>query len=239
MIEQTQNEANPVGFCQFSRTYFDFSSPTVQFPTTISYTFPSLFRGFNYKGRDIEVNASDSSTLVEGPIGDPIRKNPITLTIPVNQIWEIVDVSDASTDNSIPSTEWQVGDTITYLGQTWTITQNVEGVVDISRYDAQGELITTQVDATYSSGFNYQSSIPDFNKINITPEFAVLDNHFDVFQSNSALTKVDFVDNSTVPSYNTYVSLVEQGEERPLQASTIEHIGGYIYLKKTNYGKLQ
>ena len=50
---------------------------------------------------------------------------------------------------------------------------------------------------------------------------------------------VDYIDNRTNPNFDTYTGAIANKTIVPLQASRIEHLGGYIYIKKTPWGHLK
>lgn len=240
LIEQSENEADPIGFAEYTRTYIQFSG-TVSFPTTISYTYPALFDGLNYAGRGIEVvkeKDEDNSytgnyTYVGG--SDAIempkvtRGKPVTITVPVTEVWEMVNAS-THTSEFRPSNTWEVGANITVGGTTYTIQSN-DGNGGIVIQDSEG----TSSNLTDFNGVSYSNAESDFSELTITNKFQIRDS----YHNTSGINYVDFVDDSTYPNFLEYSAMTQTEHTFPLQNSRIEHLGGFIYIKKTPYGKLR
>lgn len=238
IINQTEAQIEPAGFCRFSREYIEFIGGEITTnPTTISYTFPSVWEGNAFHKRNASFTTPANFK--------PVRENSFTTNIPVTEKWELINVSNETQDTETPLADIPVGSKIGYGGYNWSLIQNNGTSIVIQRYDSSAE---EYINDTISGGYIYYNSDPDFEKISKIQPFSIYDNVYssDVssylssigLSENPARVSVDFVDNNTIPDTETFLKDIKLGTKFPLQESEIEHLGGYIYIRKTLYGKL-
>ena len=248
----SQSEANvePMGFCRFTRSYIEFLQDEIVFPKQMSITYPSIFSTTNFKKRGFKETTPEGipiAEFMEQPV--PLRANPLTLVVPVEEKIELIYIGNGVRDTTTEPKDVPVGSTITYQGKDWYVNSNIDGVVDLTRTNEDGE--EEQTTAVLNRN-NYQYFVydPDFTKI--APDFKYVINdtyqgiRTDVYNAsqvstdvNPHATEVDFVDDKTAPNHLGYLQMAEDKTKVTLQTSTFEHLGGYVYLKKTIQGYLR
>lgn len=239
IVNQTEAQIEPAGFCKFTREYIEYTGGEITTnPTSLSFTFPSIWEG---SAPFLRQNGG----AVSATNFKPIRYQAITTNVSVYEKWELINVSAEEVDTETARQDIPVGSKIRYGGYDWTLVQNNGTGLDIERYDTNTE---QTIGLSVSSGYDYLNSNPDFEKIAKVQPFSVYDNinqtAVDTYlgtiglNENPARIAVDYVDDLTIPNTETYLKDVAEKNKFPMQESEIEHLGGYVYIRKTLYGKL-
>ena len=125
----------------------------------------------------------------------------------------------------------------------WNLVSNDSGNATLSRVDEDGETVTIQQNLG-GGNYTYLNTDTDFTKIPHTMKYSIKDAYqtwgdsIIIDSRNPHSSEVDFVDNVTSPSVYGYLATSRSRTKVPLASSTLEHLGGYVYMKKTLWGYL-
>lgn len=243
IISQSEANVDPMGFAKFTRTYIEFLESEIIFPKTLTYTYPSMWIGYNMKKRDLEPQLDNEDPPVEiKPQG--LRRNPLTINIPVEERIELIYVGDGVIDTQTHYTDIQVGSSITTQGFSWNVKSNEDGNASLERTNNEGEIIILNSNLG-NLEYTFFNTEPDFTKIEPTYKFNITDNYQQwgsaiiLDPNNPHSAEVDFIDFGTSPNTYTYLNSTKLKTPVPLETSTFEHLGGYVYMKKTLWGSLR
>ena len=238
ILKQTDRGVAPTGFVEFTREYIEQISTNVYSePTTIIFTFPVLFAGKAGYMRDW------SSAMVsnEDWRSAQFLRRGMTKKVPVSERWELVFIGTEMVDLNTSLSDIPIGSKITYNGYTWNTSGNNGSSLTIRRVNSNGDTITENT----SSGYTYYNPEPDWQKLSITKPWSVYDEYnegdydwVDAYDMPSTAREVQFCDQKTSPTTRQYLNLVDEKTKVPMANSEIEHIGAYVYLRKTLYGTL-
>nr|BAR32846.1 hypothetical protein [uncultured Mediterranean phage uvMED] len=243
IVSQSEANADPMGFARFTRTYIEFTGDEIIYPTTMSFTFPTLWIGINYEKRGGTPEVGEGEDPIPDPVG--LRRNPLTLTIPVEEKLELIYVGDGVEDTETDPTDIPLGSSIQANGYSWNLTANNNGVGTLERTNEEGEIIIQSFNLT-AQNYTLVSANPDFTKISPTLKYNIKDvittwgdgvliNN----DRNPHASEVDFVDNGTSPNLSSYLQLTNKKTKVCLETSSFEHLGGFVYIKKTKFGYLR
>ena len=247
LIAQKNEDIEITGFTKFTREYLEFTSTSVvAVPSTISFSFPSIYVGTNYNFRSQNSEDQDTDQFSYAFI----RQKPLTKNVMVEEQWELIDVGSPFLSGDYEDQVLLIGSEIPYGGYTWTIQGMSTGGITLTRIE-NFEVISLNI-IRGDPAFNFE---PDFSRLINLNKFSVTDTYNTSYiqsvhrnraggNENDNLDLgntqvVDFVDNATSPTTEEYLELVENKTKVPLADSTITHIGGYAYIRKTKYGLLQ
>lgn len=242
-ISQTSAKIVTTGIVSFKRKYVEFPSTTIEQPSTASISYPSIAVGVNYEGRGIDTvqeayqvpsNVIDQDGNVQmitnfrdvPAVTNWYRKNSVTKVIPVITRISFIYMGDAVENKYISSSSVSVGTRI-----------NGKIVSQVS-YDSQNQnYIYTFEDGSVAYGgrtTSIQVEVPVYNpsSILIDEPFKIIDNY-----TGHSGAEVEFIDDFTVPNRQTFLS--QKSEDKLLFTSQVDHIEGYLYMKKNIYGKIQ
>lgn len=229
------------GIAKFTKKFAQFPSVAIQQPSTSSVTYPIIANGLNYSGRGIETIEQEyqiPSDVIDED-GNPVmitqtrnvpaitsyfRKYSVSKIIPVLVRTSFVYLGSSTKSSLIQPSGIEAGNII-------------NGKVVVSNEFDGERWITTYEDGTNSSfsnnGYiNIDIQIVNLSGIDVDEPFKIIDGYFG-YQG----AEVSFVDNFTSPTKTEFLSQINN--EKLLFSSQIEHIGGYLYLKKNIYGKIQ
>lgn len=239
----TQSSASILspGLAKFTRKFAQFPSTEIQEPSTSSVTYPIIANGLNYSGRGIQTIEEQyqvPSNLIDED-GNPVM---ITQTRNVSAITSYF--RRFSVSKVIPVL---VRTSFVYLGSTYK--NNLVSPSGVSAGTIiNGKIVSSNIfdgerwnvifeDGSITSFSNtgyVQTQIPIYNlqAIELDEPFKIIDGY-----SGYEGAEVSFVDNFTSPTKTEFLSQINT--EKLLFSSQIEHIGGYLYMKKNIYGKIQ
>jgi len=240
IISQSEANVDPMGFAKFTRTYIEFTQSEIIFPTTMTYTYPTMWIGINTEKRGLEPLLNDNDEPIK-PLG--LRRNPLTQNISVEERIELIYVGSGLVDTETLPSDIPIGSVITANGHTWNLVSNDSGNATLSRVDEDGETVTIQQNLG-GGNYTYLNTDTDFTKIPHTMKYSIKDAYqtwgdsIIIDSRNPHSSEVDFVDNVTSPSVYGYLATSRSRTKVPLASSTLEHLGGYVYMKKTLWGYL-
>lgn len=237
ILSQTDNSVSPTGFTTFTREYIEQLSTNIYSePTTIIFRFPVLFAGTAEYMRNPNSSISADQWRTARFVRGGMSKK-----VPVSERWELIFIGSEMIDTNTSLADIPLGSKITSGGFTWRVSGNNGSNLTIQRTDNNGDEITQ----TTNSGYTYYNPEPDFNKLNITTPWSVYDTYnegdydwVDAYSMPPTAREVVFCDQRTSPTTEQYFELVEDKTKVPMANSEIEHIGAYVYLRKTLYGTL-
>lgn len=243
IVSQSEANVDPMGFAKFTRTYIEFSQTEIIFPRTLTYTYPSMWVGFNRDKRGLEpqMDNQDPPEPIK-PLG--LRPNPLTINIPVEERIELIYVGAGIEDTETDPSNIEVGSSITSQGYSWNLVSNDNGNASLERLNEEGEIVMLTANLR-SLNYTLINTDADFTRISPTYKYSIIDNYQDwgsgiiLDSRNPHSSEVDFVDYGTSPSLMSYLSYTHTREKFPLETSTFEHLGGYVYMKKTLWGSLR
>ena len=232
-----------MGFAKFTRTYIEFLESEIIFPRSLTYTYPSMWIGYNMEKRGLEpqMNSSDPPEPIK-PLG--LRRNPLTLNIPVEERIELIYVGAGVVDTETHPSNIQVGSNITVNGYSWNVTSNDNGSATLTRTNEDGEVVLLDSELS-NTNYTLINTDADFTKISPTYKFNITDGYQQwgsgiiLSSNNPHSSEVDFIDFGTNPSLGSYLGYTHTKDKFPLETSTFEHLGGYVYMKKTLWGSLR
>lgn len=241
-LSQTGASLISPSLAKFTRKFAVFPNSAIEQPSTSSVTYPSIAIGVNYSARGIET--VEESYQTPSPNVFDEDGNPVMVT----QTRDVPAVTNYFRKYSLSKVIPVISRTsFIYLGNTYT-TQSIYAsgitsgmiiggrVVASSVFDGERYLVTyedgTSVSASNSSTVNIQIPIYNISAIDVDEPFKITDN-YDGYQG----AEVEFIDDHTTPSRSSFLSSNEQ--EKLLFSSQIEHIEGYLYLKRNIYGLIQ
>ena len=240
IISQTEAVIDSVGFAEFTREYIEFLDTDIfTNPSTLTFTYPRLWSGTAYWIRTGNTQAFNIADY------KPLRDTTLTEVVSVSEKWELINVGNEIVDTETALEDIPLGSSIGYAGFRWVVIANTGFGLDLERVDEQGETIGISI----SSGFTYYNSQPNFDKLSKVEPFTVYDTFYDSDTSSYLQSlgyaempirrKVNFVDDATEPDIETYLADVTSKKKFPLAESKFTHLGGYVYIRKTLYGKLK
>jgi hypothetical protein len=247
LIAQKNEDIEITGFTKFTREYLEFTSTSVvAVPSTISFSYPSIYVGTNYNLRSQNSEDQDTDQFSYAFI----RQKTLTKNVPVEERWELIDVGSPFLSGDYEDQVLLIGSEIQYGGYTWEIRGMSTGGITLTRVE-DFKVISLNI-IRGDPAFNFE---PDFSRLTDISKFNVKDTYNTSYINSVYRNRVgsneiedldlgntqvvDFVDNATSPTTEEYLELVKNKSKVPLADSTITHIGGYAYIRKTKYGILQ
>ena len=247
LISQTNGSIEPTGFTTFTREYLEFTSSSVlAVPSTLTFNYPSIYVGtaYNLRSQNSEDQDTDQFSYAF------IRQKTLTKNVPVEERWELIDIGSPFLSGDYEDQVLLIGSEIQYGGYTWEIRGMSTGGITLTRVE-DFKVISLNI-IRGDPAFNFE---PDFSRLTDISKFNVKDTYNTSYINSVYRNRVgsneiedldlgntqvvDFVDNATSPTTEEYLELVKNKTKVPLADSTITHIGGYAYIRKTKYGILQ
>lgn len=237
ILSQTDNGVSPTGFTRFTREYIEQLSTNIYSePTSLVFRFPMLFAGDAGYLRDSEFMVTMSQWR-----SSMFLRRGITKKVPVSERWELVFIGTEMVDLNTALSDIPLGSKISYNGNNYQTTGNSGTSLTINRTNSNGEEVSESV----RDGYTYYNPSPDFEKLSITTPWSVYDTYndtgyewTDAYDMPPTARETFFCDIKTTPTTRQYLDLVQQKTKVPMANSEIEHIGAYVYLRKTLFGKL-
>lgn len=241
LIAQKNDDIEIAGFKKFTREYLEFTSNNVlAVPSTITFNYPSIYVGTAYNLRAENSGSSDNSNFSFAFI----RAKTLSKNVPVEERWELIDIGSPFLSGEYEDQVLLIGSEIPYGGETWTIQGMSTGGITLTRV-VDGEVIMLNINRD-DPAFVFEpdfSRLANISKFSVTDTFNnatienILDQNENLDLGNTQV--VNFVDEKTSPNTEEYLEMVANKTKVPLADSTITHIGGYAYIRKTKYGLLQ